>query len=109
MAAAPASPAAGLAVNGATAERVSASDDAGSRDALAPSATSLALASQAGRDSSPSAGGASEGCSGAGGGRDIIFMCDSMLGKAVKWLRCIGVDTVLWEGSRNPLVAPSAS
>jgi hypothetical protein len=88
---------------------VCASDDVGSRDALAPSATSLALASQAGPASSRSAGGGSEGCLGAGGGGNTMFMCDSMLGKAVKWLRCIGVDTVLWEGSRNPLVAPSAS
>ena len=41
-----------------------------------------------------------------GGGEEVggavRFMVDSMLGKSVKWLRCLGVDTVMWEGARHP-------
>ncbi len=44
---------------------------------------------------------------GGGGGGDEVggavrFLVDSMLGKSVKWLRCLGVDTVMWEGARHP-------
>ena len=103
-----------VAVNGAAAEStVPAGRAAATRDALAAAACrraanvapdpppSSSLASQANSGSSLSVGGGSEG--GEAGG-NIKFMCDSMLGKAVKWLRCLGVDTVLWEGSRSPLV-----
>ena len=109
-----------VAVNGAAAEStVPAGKDAATRGALAAAACSRAanvdpaleaghdpppsssLAPQANSGSSLSVGGGSEG--GEAGG-NIKFMCDSMLGKAVKWLRCLGVDTVLWEGSRSPLV-----
>ena len=65
-----------------------------------PPSSSLAPQANSGFHSL-SVGGGSEG--GEAGG-NIKFMCDSMLGKAVKWLRCLGVDTVLWEGSRSPLV-----
>ena len=109
-----------VAVNGAAAEStVPAGKDAATRGALAAAACSRAanvdpaleaghdpppsssLAPQANSGSSLSVGGGSEG--GEAGG-NIKFMCDSMLGKAVKWLRCLGVDTVPWEGSRSPLV-----